>query len=188
MALAARDHNMTAVEFFATTDELPRAQLIDGELIVVDSPAARHNRIIFELAYRFRRHSESHPDAGELGAGADVPLDEQNVYVPDLWWVPDDQRLASEESRFPVPPPLVVEVRSPSTWRYDIGTKLRHYESSGVAEVWLIDTAADVVLIYRRSDSDATTFDVALELTVDDTLTTPLVPGWDVDLRALFSC
>lgn len=188
MALAARDHNMTAAQFFATTHQLPRAQLIDGELIVVDSPAARHNRIIFELVYRFGRFSESQPGAGELGAAANVPLDDENVYVPDLWWVPEAQRLSSDESRFTVPPPLVVEVRSPSTWRYDIGTKLRHYESSGVSEVWLIDTAADVVLVYRRSHADSPTFDVALELTVEDTLTTPLVPGWKVDLGTLFSC
>lgn len=187
MALAERDRKMTAEEFFATTDGLPRAQLIDGELIVVNSPAARHNRIIFDLVYSFGRHAASLSGAGELGAAADVPIDSANVYVPDLWWVPDDRRLADDESRFPAPPPLVVEVRSPSTWRFDVGTKLRHYESAGVAEVWLVDTAADVVLVFRRGGPDTVTFDIALELTADDTLSTPLIPGWDVDLGTLLA-
>jgi Uma2 family endonuclease len=116
-----------------------------------------------------------------------VAIGEHNVFVPDLWWVPDDQRLADDQSRFPSPPPLVVEVRSPSTWRYDVGPKLRHYEAAGVDEVWLVDTAADVVLVYRRSRADNPSFDIALELTTDDTLTTPLVPGWSIDLGELFA-
>lgn len=188
MALAARDHKkMTAEEFFATTDEQPRAQLIDGELVVVNSPAARHNRVINRLLRLYWSHADSHPRCGEVGTSGDVAIGEHNVFVPDLWWVPDDQRLADDQSRFPSPPPLVVEVRSPSTWRYDVGPKLRHYEAAGVDEVWLVDTAADVVLVYRRSRADAPTFDIALELTTDDTLTTPLVPGWSIDLGELFA-
>ncbi len=187
MALAARDHRMTVDEFFVATEGLSKAQLIDGELVVVDSPAARHHRIILWLSYLHLTFAQGHPGAGHLGMDSDVPIGDHNVYVPDLYWVPDDQRLADDQSRFPSPPPLVVEVRSPSTWRYDIGTKLRHYETSGVAEVWLVDTAADVVLVYRRSGPEIPTFDIALELTADDTLTTPLVPGWDVDLGELFT-
>lgn len=177
---------MTADEFFALPGELPHAQLINGEL-VVNSPAARHQRIILWLSYQFLRHAEDHPGLGELGTEIDTPLDTFNVYRPDLWWVPESQRLAGTDNRFTTPPPLVVEVRSPSTWRYDVGTKLRTYEASGVAEVWLVDTAADVVLVYRRSTPTAAHFDVELELTATDTLTTPLIPGWAVDLAALFA-
>lgn len=177
---------MTAEEFFATTDGQPRAQLIDGELVVVNSPAARHNRVINRLLRRYWSHADSYTGCGEVGTSGDVAIGEHNVFVPDLWWVPDDQRLADDQCRFPSPPPLVVEVRSPSTWRYDVGPKLRHYEAAGVDEVWLVDTAADVVLVYRRSRADNPSFDIALELTADDTLTTPLVPGWEVVLGELF--
>lgn len=187
MALAARDRAMTAEEFFATTDELPNAQLIDGELVVVNSPAARHNRIIFDLVFGFGLLAQDRPGLGELGAAADVRIDDHNVFVPDLWWVPEERRLDDDASRFSAPPPLVVEVRSPPTWRYDVGPKLRHYETAGVAEVWLIDTAADAVLVYRRSDDGSPTFDVSLELTADETLTTPLIPGWTIDLGELFA-
>lgn len=177
---------MTAEEFFAVTEGQPRTQLVDGEL-VVNSPAFRHNRIIMSLVVAFHEHREAHPDAGEVGGSGDLVLDEHSVYVPDIWWVPDDQRPDDDEHRFAGPPPLVVEVRSPSTWRYDIGTKLRHYEAGGVAEVWLVDTAADVVLVYRRTTSEAATFDIALELSTDDTLTTPLIPGWAIDLAELLA-
>ncbi|HXH55792.1 Uma2 family endonuclease [Iamia sp.] len=185
MALAASAPKMTAEEFFALPGELPHPQLIDGEL-VVSTPTAGHQRLVAELIGLFHVHRQSHPGCGELGIEIDTVLDEVNVYAPDLWWVPDGRRLADDQSRFGSPPPLVVEVRSPSTWRYDIGSKLRHYEAAGVAEVWLVDTAADVVLVFRRRTSDATTFDVALELTTADTLATPLIDGWTIDLGELF--
>jgi len=41
--------------------------------------------------------------------------------------------------------------------------------------------------VFRRSAASGPTFDVALELTTDDTLTTPLVPGWEIDLAHLFA-
>ena len=177
---------MTADEFFALPGELPHAQLINGEL-VVNSPAARHQRIILWLSYLLLRFTEAHDGVGELGMEIDIPIDQWNVYKPDLWWVPETRRLAGTDNRFDDPPPLVVEVRSPSTWRYDIGTKLRNYEASGVAEVWLIDTAADVVLVYRRATTDSAHFDIELELTASETLSTPLIPGWDIDLAGLFA-
>ena len=186
MALAASHPvEMTADEFFALPEELPHTQLINGEL-VMNSPAAGHQRIIVELIGSFRLHLDRHPGAGVLGIELDTPLDDRNVFKPDLWWVPDERRPADEVNRFAEPPELVVEVRSPSTWRYDVGTKLRMYEAHGVAEVWLVDTAASVVLVYRRRSVGSVHFDVELELTVADTLSTPLVAGWEIDLAALF--
>ena len=43
-------------------------------------------------------------------------------------------------------PDIAVEVRSPSTWRYDIGAKKSGYERRGLPELWLVDTRADEVL------------------------------------------
>lgn len=40
-----------------------------------------------------------------------------------------------------VPPQLAVEVRSESTWRFDVGPKKRVYEEAGLGEQWLVDTA-----------------------------------------------
>lgn len=52
-------------------------------------------------------------------------------------------------------PDLAVEVRSPSTWRYDTTVKFRLYEVAGVGEVWLVDTASKSVLVSRRSKQRA---------------------------------
>ncbi len=178
---------MTAEEFFALpdVDELPNPQLIDGEL-VVSTPAARHQRVIVRLAHAFMLHAEVHPDAGEVGIEIDTLIDDYNVYKPDLWWVPPEQMLDDVDNRYDPPPPLVIEVRSPSTWKYDTGIKLRHYEARGVAEVWLVDTVRDVVRVYRRDAPGAPTFRPVQVVTAQDPLTTPLIPAWEIDLEALF--
>lgn len=51
---------------------------------------------------------------------------------------------------------------------------------------WLVDTAADEVLVFRRSRTGAPSFDVSLELTREDTLTSPLLPGFELPLSSLF--
>lgn len=60
-------------------------------------------------------------------------------------------------------------------------------ERGGLPERWLVDTAADVVLVFRRSSPKAATFDIALELTIEDELTSPLLPGFALPLRDLFA-
>ena len=77
--------------------------------------------------------------------------------------------------------------RSPSTWRYDIGARKSAYERAGLRELWLVDTAADEVLVFRRSSREAATFDVSLELALDDDLSSPLLPGFALALRTLFA-
>ncbi len=83
-------------------------------------------------------------------------------------------------------PDLAAEVRSPSTWRYDIGAKKAGYERHGLPELWLVDTAAEEVLVFRRSSPGATAFDVALELDRSQRLESPLLPGFGLDPAELF--
>jgi len=116
----------------------------------------------------------------------DVQLDERNVFKPDILWYADD-RAPARHAEPPSPmPDLAVEVRSPSTWRYDIGAKKAAYERRGLPELWLVDTAAEAVLVFRRSKRDAPTFDVALELGVGEALASPLLPGFALAVGKLF--
>jgi Uma2 family endonuclease len=182
MALAT-PKRITADEYFAFPDERRWTELIDG-VVVVDSPMARHARIQAWLVYRFYVHMESHPGQGEGGLTQDVPMNQWNVFAPDLWWTADP--LARDARRFDDPPELVIEVRSPSTWRYDLGVKKDRYEERGVAELWLIDTEADLVTVHRRSSPDSPTFDVSFSVGTGEVLTTPLIDGFEVDVSQLF--
>jgi Uma2 family endonuclease len=82
-------------------------------------------------------------------------------------------------------PELVIEVGSPGTRKRDETIKLRLYERSGVLEYWIVDPKVDVIRVYRR-EQDA--FALATELSVEagDVLATPLLPGLELPLRAIF--
>jgi Uma2 family endonuclease len=123
---------------------------------------------------------------GWVGLPLDVRIDDRNVYEPDLVWYREGRAPRRGDSPpYPVPD-LVVEVRSPSTWRFDIGRKKDNYELHGVHELWLVDTAADVVIVFRRSRPDAPRFDVSIELGPGEALTSPLLPGFSLAVSEIF--
>jgi len=183
--MALTSTRLTADEYFALPPTERRTQLINGEIVVTEA-SLRHQRIAFEIAHLLTNWLRDNPGHGEAGIPVDVHLDDFNVFAPDVWWVPEDEKPARDAKRILGPPALAVEVRSPSTWRYDVGVKKRTYERLGLAELWLVDTAADAVLVYRRSSPESDQFDVELERAVGESLTTPLLPGFSLDLAALF--
>jgi Uma2 family endonuclease len=184
--MALTSTRLTAEEYFALPPTEHRTQLIDGEIVVTEA-TLRHQRITLELVHRLTIWLREHPGQGEAGIPVNVHLDDSNVFAPDVWWVPEALRPARDAKRIVGPPALAVEVRSPSTWRYDIGTKRATYERLGLSELWLVDTEANSVLAYRRSTARAKGFDVALELDAGEVLTTPLIPGFSLVLADLFA-
>lgn len=178
---------MTAEEYLARPEpwKSPRCQLVEGELVVHD-PLISHQRAVSRVLFALQRWTETGPDRGEATLPLDVQVDDLNVYHPDVMWFDDDLASALIDRR-PYPlPTIAVEVRSPSTWRYDIGAKKSRYEQYGLPELWLVDTVATVVLVFRRSTPDGAAFDVSLELAVNDTLASPLLPGFELPLRDIF--
>jgi Uma2 family endonuclease len=187
MALAF--DRMTADEYLALADQLPRfTQLVDGE-VVVSQPSLRHQDVVLEIALRIRQWVDAAPGRGRAGISPNVVLDDRNVYAPDVWWSSEARRPGPDDDYLRGPPDLAVEVRSPSTWRYDVHTKKAVYERHGLAELWLVDTVAESVLGFRRSSPEAPEFDVALEVSAADNglLTSPLLPAFALDLTALFA-
>lgn len=178
---------MTADEYLALpySPERRWVQLVEGELIV-DVPLLLHQFVTLELQYALSSWARSARGRGLVSLPLDVKLDEHNVFNPDLLWYPQEVAPDIHAGRpYPVPR-LAVEVRSPSTWRYDIGTKKAAYERNGLLELWLVDTAASEVLIFRRSAAGLPAFDVALELERADTLTSPQLEGFELSLVELF--
>jgi Uma2 family endonuclease len=167
---------MTADEFFAMQIELPFMQLIDGELVIpMDGPKRRHQKIVHRLLMSHWRFEGA---TGELILPQDMRIDDHNVFVPDLIWLPAGTVMADDEHILPIVPPLVIEVVSPSTRRHDLGPKRRGYAESGVEEVWIVDGEADRVTVHGADGATAIH---------TGTVTTPLVPGWEVGLRAVFA-
>jgi Uma2 family endonuclease len=183
--MGATATRMTTEEFFAVTVEGDHKQLVDGAIV---APEARpvHGVLQTRLLVALARWVESGEGRGLVLPPVDVVLDDYNVYGPDLVWVAERHRPRDLRERLARVPELCVEIRSPGTWRYDVGAKKSGYEAGGLPELWLVDDVAETVLVFRRSAPDVTTFDVALELRRGETLTSPQLPGFELALDELF--
>lgn len=105
----------------------------------------------------------------------------------DLWWVNEHRAPAASQLDLEGLPDLVVEIRSASTWARDLAVKLPAYEAAGVVEAWYVDIEAHTVLVFRRSGPDARTFEVTTEVGPDEELTSPLLPGFTLAVRLIFT-
>lgn len=178
---------MSADDYLAMAEEDSRRwlQLIAGE-VVVSQPDPVHQRATRKLIVALSVWAEAGERRGEVFLPLDVKLDEENVYAPDVLWYADGHGPATDRPRPHPVPDLAVEVRSPSTWRYDVGVKRQVYEARELPELWLVDPAARTVLVYRRSSRGAKAFDVALEPGRGESLSSPLLPRFELALDELF--
>ncbi len=182
MAVAQR---MTVAEY-VEWDARPRwTNLVDGE-VVQTQPTWVHQRVLVNLMVDLELWCRGGSERGEALPPIDVELDEHNCFAPDVLWYRAG-RVLPPPTVAPQPlPDIAAEIRSPSTWRHDLGVKKRRYEQHGLPELWLVDTEADVVMVFRRSRSDAPEFDVSLELGRGEALTSPQLRGFALAIDALF--
>jgi Uma2 family endonuclease len=177
---------VTADEYLAQGETDERMELIEGEIVVMNTPLNRHQALVSYLLVELTLWVRAETGRGYVNIEVDHRLNDRNVFAPDVWWVHDERRPARDATHLVGPPDLAIEVRSPSTWRYDIGAKKRVYERAGLAELWLVDTAADTVLVYRRTSKSSAEFDVELDCRTGEELTSPQLPGFGVSIDALF--
>jgi len=178
---------MTAEEFLALAPpkNAQRLELIDGE-VVVHQPAALHGDVHTNILFALVNWTRAGAARGHAVVPRDVKLGEHDVFAPDVLWYADG-RVPDPYSPPPYPlPDIAVEVRSPSTWRYDVGAKKAGYERNGLPELWLADTLACTLLVFRRSRAGAPAFDVAVELEEADELTSPVLPGFALPVSEAF--
>jgi Uma2 family endonuclease len=177
---------LTADDYIATGDTRPRwTELINGE-VVMNNPTVGHQVAVTFVHVELVLWTRGGPGRGTSPGQLDVKFDNGNVLAPDVLWV-SEGRLPHDAAYLDFAPELVVEVRSPSTWRYDTTVKFRIYEAAGVGEVWLVDTASKSVLVYRRSSASSPDFDIALELAEGEVLTSPLLEGFALNITTLFN-
>lgn len=177
--------HMTAEEYFAVSTEGDRTQLIDG-VMIVDEPLLDHGLAQGVLYGELYHWTGQAPARGYAGVPADVVVSDNDVYAPDVWWLREERVPNRLAGRLAGLPDLAVEIRSPSTWRYVVGTKKSRYEAAGLPELWLVDTQAASVLQFRRTGPEVARFDIELELTAEHELGSPMLPGFALSVERLF--
>lgn len=184
---ARADMRLTYDDFVLFPDDGKRHEIIDGEHYVTPSPNVRHQRLVGRLLYEIELYLRAHPRAGQVfPAPLDVVLSHFDVVEPDLLFVAGDQTDILTEKNVQGPPALVIEVLSKSTRKRDAQTKRRLFERTGVREYWLVDPELDAVQVFRPTPEGRLARVVELSAEDGGVLTTPLLPGCQIDLRELF--
>ena len=187
MPTTAHDRRLTYDDFLLFPDDGLRHEIIDGAHYMTPSPNQRHQELVARLHLSLGAFLEDRPDRGRLFLSPfDVVFSFHDVVEPDLVFVAPDQLEILTAQNIQGTPALVIEVLSPSTRTRDLEVKRRLYNRAGVPEYWLVDPDLNAVTVYRRATDGAFPAAAALTASAQDSLETPLLPGWSVGLTRLF--
>ncbi|MCL2352589.1 MAG: Uma2 family endonuclease [Firmicutes bacterium] len=128
-------------EDWMSWDESVRAEIIDGELVMMAPPIQKHQGALGELfgqLWQFLRGKPCKVFPAPFGVRL---LDgKDTVLEPDIIVVCDKSKLDGKVCNGA--PDLVIEILSPSTARQDRVVKFRLYLQAGVPEYWIVDPDA----------------------------------------------
>ena len=173
-----RDWTVEALR--ALPDDHHRYEVVDGELLVSQSPSLVHQDAVGELFVLLHAHARRH-GLHCVVAPAEIVYSATRAVQPDVLVFPlfNGQRPERlEDVRHLV---LAVEVVSPSSIRADRYTKRRLYQDEGVEEYWVVEPSMRVVERWRPTDEEP-------EVVVDSLVWGPCqeVEPLVIDLSAYF--
>ena len=159
-----------------------RYELLEGELHVTPAPSPLHQRVSKRLQRLLEAYFEDKGLGEVFNAPIDVILTNKDVVQPDLVLVTNPEQISSRGIEGP--PPLLVEVLSPSTRNYDRRVKAQRYATLGIRHYWIVDPEEHWVECYRVSDA---TFKLITKAEDSSTLTHPDWPELHIPLADLWA-
>jgi Uma2 family endonuclease len=176
---------LTYEDYLTFPNDGRRHELVDGEHFVTPSPSTKHQRIVGRLFFELQSHLRVHPGGEVLLSPYDVVLSPLDVVEPDLVYVSRENQSRITEANLQGPPDLAIEVLSESNRRHDEVTKRKLYERAGVQEYWIVDPEIETVKVHRLMGGALARI---AEMSRDDGdhLSSPLLPGFSMDLGKLF--
>ena len=168
---------VTEAEYLALPESTQRMELVDGEVIVAPSPSFWHQEILGRIVAALRAWaSQQATPPTVVQAPLDVRFAAGRILQPDamVFLTPLGREIATP---LDVVPELCVEVLSAQR-AYDRVTKRYLYSEAGVVEYWIVDPAGSVER--RFGEALAKSEDLA------QSLCSPLLPGFELDLPGLF--
>lgn len=164
-----------------------RYEIIEGELEMTRAPHWRHQDIILKIGIVLQTWSMKTRLGNAIINPGLIFTDYDNV-IPDLVWI-SRERLAisvDDSGHFTNAPELIVEVLSETIndVRRDRETKLKLYSNRGVQEYWIANWRLQELEVYRRDQGQLRLRETLL---INDTITTPLLPGFSCVLTQIFT-
>lgn len=140
---------MAAVEDILALPEGRRAELIDGEMVMMASPTWTHQRIVGWCYLEISNYILAKKGKCQVGLapfGVFLKKDDKNYVEPDVCVICDRDKI--DDQGVHGAPDWVIEVVSPSSAEMDYGKKLEAYRSAGVREYWVVDPLERKTTVY----------------------------------------
>ncbi|HEX3282120.1 MAG TPA: Uma2 family endonuclease [Pyrinomonadaceae bacterium] len=177
---------LTVADLDACPDDNNRYELIGGELFVSRAPGISHQRVLLNLQVALSEYLRANP-IGILVPGPGMILSDYDAVIPDICFVRNerwDEVVTGE--KFTRAVDLVIEIISSGkeNRERDLKFKRQLYAKYGVQEYWIVDRENRCTLIYRLQGDNLK--EIA-RLGIDDEITTPLLPQFQLKVSSLFN-
>lgn len=141
-------------EYIEWLDEDTRAEWVDGEIVVMPSPATLDHQNCGGFLYRILAF---YVEANDLGHIVFAPYVMKLAAIsrgrePDIIFVRKEREHLLTRHYLDGPADLAVEIVSPDSKRRDRNEKFAEYEAAGVREYWIFDPDHRKAEFYQLGD------------------------------------
>lgn len=177
----------TYADYRRLPDDGRRYEVIRGYLYVSPAPSFIHQRVVGRLYKKLDGFVVDHGLGEVFVSPVDILLPDGIAapVQPDLVFIRAGEEPEDEDQNFQGVPALVVEVLSPSTRRYDLGTKLGAYLEAGIPEVWFADPVAAEIWVCGLSEDRKRYLELSRGGRGDE-VTSRALPGLRIAISEIF--
>lgn len=150
LSMSTEDKGSYTVEDIEALPEGQRAELFDGEMVMLASPSTTHQELLMWLSVQiYNRIKSKGGKCKVFPAPFAVMLknDNRNYLEPDISVICDLDKM--DEKGCHGAPDWVVEIVSPSSISVDYYRKLEFYHKAGVREYWIVDYEQKSITVYN---------------------------------------
>ncbi|MEO3407041.1 Uma2 family endonuclease [Mucilaginibacter sp. CAU 1740] len=168
-----------------------RLELIKGKIFkMTPAPASKHQYISWIIAselypYLKGKKCKAYPAPFDVRLPRKGDHDDRKVFTvvqPDICVVCDPNKIDTRGCTGA--PDIVVEILSPGNNQKELRNKYEVYEEAGVKEYWIVSPQDKTFLKYTLT---ADGYQPSKLMTMGDTITTPILPGFELSLDTVFA-
>lgn len=170
----------TEERFLAEAPEQGFYEFKDGELIVHSAVNVEHQDLVLFLASLLRVFVSKKSLGKVLGGPCVFRVREGLAREPDIFFV-SNESLPEVREQYAGAADFVIEVVSEGSRRRDLKEKAGEYEDAGVGEYWVVDPAAQEVVVHRLEQGR-----FAVQEATRGRLESTAVPGFRIEVEWLW--